>query len=297
MILIALLAVAFIAAPAHAVFRDMWAAVYTWDGSQNTDGKPVLTKLESGFAFQVLQAGTTTEETLYEYGKNSFTSLTNPVNGTAVADATKMKKAGLVSFRVDPGETNDIYVDVRLVVFDGGFSVFVENMTENVHTIVVDARPNQVHHGFVWYKLGSPTTTYPNEGSVMGVTGGAEVDTGIDFKYGTVVHAVRGEVVSTHNTTTGADMIVGTDETGGTGDADGFLVDLQMSTAVWTVASLASTGAYLDDGTNYRPGGHAIYGTAEQTLSYTVASLETGVNATTSRGGWIHYWFTYTGGI
>lgn len=297
MFLIALIAVAFIAAPAHAAFKDMWAAVYSWDGTQSTDGKPVLTKLESGFSFQVLQAGSTTEETLYEYGKDSYTSLSNPVQSAAVADATKMKAAGIVSFRVDPGETNDTYVDINLVNHDGGFSAFVENFNANYHTIVIDQRPNMVHHGCVWYKLGSPTASYPNEGFVV-ATGSSEVLTGIDFRYGTVVHAVRGEVVNAQ-AHTGADMTVGTDEhgTGATGDADGFLLDLVLNSATWTTASIASTGTFLDDGTNYRPFGHAIVGTAEQGLTYTVASIETGVNATTGRGGFIHYWFTYTGGL
>jgi len=286
----------FLTVPASAAFKDMWAQVYAWNGATNSRGMMELVEITSGVQFQVLQRNSYTFETLYEYNDNTMTALTNPVNQTAYADATKMKAAGVLSFRVDPGETLDTYVDLLVVNGAGGFTHRYNDFTENIHSIIIDQRPNVVHHGTIWYALGSPTTTYPNEGAVLSY-GSGEVDAGVDFLYGTKIHAMCGEVVTVNNVATGADMTVGTDSNGTAGDADGFLADLQQAAANWTVASLTSTGDLLDNGTNYYPFGYIIEGANEQTLSYVVNSYYGSAAGTTLLGGYIHYWFTYTGGL
>lgn len=165
--------------PAQASFKDMWAYVYSWDGAYNADGTLKLTRQTSGITFKVLQADSDTAETLYEYNDNTYTSLTNPVTTTNFESATVCDDK--VAFRVDPGHTDDEYVDLIVTDTDGMYSFFYENFDQYSHTIVIDERPGKVHIGTIWYTY---TTTNA-------------VDTGIDFRYDTLINDSRVEVVTT----------------------------------------------------------------------------------------------------
>ena len=289
-LLTALMLVFILVSPAQAVYRDMWAQVYSWDGSINSDGRMKLTEITSGITFQVLQADSDTIETLTEYGDATMTSLTNPVTTTNYALGTVMKSAGVLSFRVDPGHAGDEYVDVIIVDTAGGYTHFAENFDRYTHSIVIDERPNIMHHGVIWF----------------GVSDATEVDTGIDFDYDTLILDVKVEPVTVDATET---LDVGTLSTGTAGDANGFRLLISVATAGFPTDTAIITG-----GTNidYVPvttygallvtaitgsdavatvggatmlGGYVITGANEQSLTYTgSAGSDTAV-------GYIHYTF------
>lgn len=205
-LILAVLALIFIMAPvpAQAEVQDFWANVYSWDGKQNTDGTPVLTRLTSGVTFKVLAVGADTAETLTEYGET--TSLANPVTATNYASNTVCNDR--VAFRTDPTDaTSDRYVDLIVVDTNGGFTTFVEDFDKYNHTIIIDERPGILHHGMIWF----------------GASNNAATDTGVDFLPDTEIFDVIVEIVTVDNTET---LNVGTADT-----AAGFINTLSLATA------------------------------------------------------------------
>ena len=215
----------FVAGPAQAAYKDMWANGYKWEAKQSADGKPVLTRLTTGVTFKVLAINTTTAETLYYY--KGTTALTNPVTTTNFASNTVCTDQ--VRFRVDPTDaTNDRYVDLIVVDTNGGYTAFVENFDAYQHTIVIDERPNILHHGMIWFDA---TTT-------------AETDTGIDFLADTMIHVVRVEVVTTASAKT---LDVGLLSTETSGDADGFRAGVLLTTAGYVAdTGVVTAGTTID---------------------------------------------------
>ena len=277
----------FISVPAQAATQDMWATVYKWTGMMNTDGSASLTKLTSGVTFKVVTASADTAETLYKYGDEALTSVTNPVTAANFASATVCNKR--VAFRVDPSESGDRYVDVIVTDTNGGYSVFVEDFDKYTHSIIIDERPNVLHHGVIWF---SGTTTN-------------EIDTGIDFLQKTFVSDVRIEILTTSIGTMDIGLL--SSETGG--DANGLRMNLSLAssgfikdTAVITNGSTtdytpASTyGALLvtaltgTDATGDTGGksylGHIVDKTNAKSLTY---SVNTSIS---TPAGYIHYFFT-----
>lgn len=262
------LALCFTATPAIAEVQDMLAYVYSWDGKQSADGKPVLTRITSGITFKVLAVDSDTSETIYEpsdQDSGALTSLTNPVTTTNFNSATVCNDR--VAFRVDPTDaTNDRYVDLIVVDTAGGYTQFVENFDKYTRTIVLDERPNMVHHGMIWY---TDTTT-------------DETDTGIDFDYDTMILGVAIEEVSGQ---TGGSITVGLLSTETSGDADGLLVGTSTVTAGYPLITLATSGALMDDATNFDPNGHTVVSANARSLSYTMYTTGDEAN------GYIHYRF------
>lgn len=294
-IALAVAAALFAAAPAQAALQDMWAYVYSWKGAVNSDGKMQLTRITSGITFQVLQRNSDTAETLYVYASKANTALTNPVTTANFESATVCNDR--VAFRVDPTEANDRYVDLIVVNTAGGFTAFVEDFDKYNHAIVIDERPNVLHHGMIWYSCAATT----------------ETDTGIDFAPDTFIHDVRTEVV----TTSAGTIDVGLLSSGTGGNAAGFLNDRAISVAGFTADTgvvtsgtsndyvpattygallyTAVTGANVpnssaagvkrtDGGRSYL--GHIITGSNETSLTYGCATTAG------SGAGYIHYYFT-----
>jgi len=267
--IIALLAVFVFAIPAQAVQQDMWAYVYKWEGGMNADGTLVLTRLADSVRFWVQAEGSDTLETLYEFDDSANTSLTNPVSVANFESATVCNDR--IAFSVDPTDsTNDRYVDLFVVMQDGGFMAFVENFDKYTHSVVIDARPGVEHHGAYRSAVIVSTT---------------EVDTEVDFAYDTIVRAVTAEIITVD---TGAlcNIDVGID-TSVSGDVDGFIDGIDLTTAGFVDNTITTVGDLLDDGTDIEPVGYAIDSTDEQTLCYAGDSTgnSTGVVM-------IHYWFT-----
>lgn len=275
----------FVAGPAQAAYKDMWANVYKWEGKQSADGKPVLTRLTTGVTFKVLAINTTTAETLYYY--KGTTALTNPVTTTNFASNTVCNDQ--VRFRVDPTDaTNDRYVDLIVVDTNGGYTAFVENFDAYQHTIVIDERPNILHHGMIWFDA---TTT-------------AETDTGIDFLADTMIHDVRVEVVTTASAKT---LDVGLLSTETSGDADGFRDGVLLTTAGYVADTGVVTAGTTIDWTAASTYGALLYksiagsdavasGGGRSYLGHVVvsgkASSLTYSQSSTSGDGYIHYFFT-----
>ncbi len=251
--------------PAQAALKQMWADVYRLEST--TFGSPTLTKITTGITFRVLQRNSDTAETLYRFGDSALTSVTNPVTTANFALATVCKNK--VRFQVDPGEATDTYVDLIVVDTAGGYTVFVEDFDSYTHKIVIDERPNVQHHGFIWFN--DDTTD--------------ETDTGIDFDYDTKVTDVVVEVTGATTEAISVGLLAG--ETAG--DANGFVEQTALSSTGYIAKTLGSSGALLDDGTNFNPDGHMIESANAQSLTYT---LGTGSGVATTLTGYIHYFFT-----
>jgi hypothetical protein len=286
--LIALVLSVFIAAPALAVYQDMHADVYKWTGGYNANGSPGLEKLTTGITYKVLAHDSDTAETLYAYNDRGMTAKTNPITTTIFAANDR------IEFKVDPTETADTYVDLIVTDTVGGYSTVVKHFNKHTHVVVIDERPNIMHHGVIWYTC---STT-------------GEVDTGIDFVADTFIHDVRSEVVTT---STGGTISAGLLSTGTGGNATGFLATRSAATAGFTadtgvVTAGASTdytaastyGALLytaitgtgatwttkeaSGGRSYL--GHVVTGTNTGALTYTCSTT------TNSGAGYLHYFFT-----
>jgi len=275
----------FVAAPAQAALQDMWAQVYAWKGGMNSDGSATLTKITSGITFKVLAINSDTAETTYVYGGS--TALTNPVTTANFESATVCNK--LVRFRVDPTDaTNDRYVDLIVVDTVGGYTAFVEDFDKYTHSIIIDERPNLVHHGMIWF----------------GASSTSEINTGITFAPDTFIQDVRVEVVTVAS---GVTLDVGILSSGTGGDVDGFRKGVLLTTAGYvkdtgvitdgvsvdytpasTYGALLVT-AITGDGATYSGGGGKSY------LGYIHDGTSTGVltyqNPSTTGAGYLHYWF------
>lgn len=255
------LAVCFVA-PASAEMRDMSAGVFRLTG-YDADGSAQLTRITSGITFKVLRADSDTAETLYVMGTS--TSLTNPVTTTYFEAATACND--MVAFRVDPTDSGDEDVDLIVVDTVGGYTAFVEDFNRYQHTIVIDERPNIQHHGMIWFSASSAV----------------ETDTGIDFLPDTRIELVAVETVTIDS---GSTLDVGTLSSGTGGDADGFVDGVSVATAGYTLLTLTTSGADMDDGTNFDPDGHVVTGSDTGALTYTGASGQD------TAAGYIHYWFS-----
>ncbi len=285
---IAVLLIFAFAGPASADFKDMWADVYSWDGSMNGNGTMKLTRIESGITFKVLRKDADTAETLYEYNDDTLTSLTNPVSTSDFTSATVCNDK--VAFKVDPTDSGDAAVDLIVVNTAGGYTVLVEDFDQYTHNIVIDERPNIQHHGIIWFAFNA---------------GGTEVDTGIDFDYDTQVHDVLVEIVTVD---AGETIDVGILASGTNGDLDGFRDGVALDTAGYPtdtavitggsnidyvpvttygallVTAITGTDAVVSNGGKSYIG-HTVLSANEQSLTYTPSSSDTAA-------GYVHYFFT-----
>ncbi len=280
-IVTALMLVLILVSPVQAGSKDMWAQVYSWDGSINASGRLEVTPIATGVIFQVLKTTTGLMETLTEYGDSTATSLTNPVSTTNYALGTVMKSAGVLSFRVDPTDAGDENVDLIVVDTAGGYTTFVEDFNRYDHTIVIDERPDVTHIAMV---------------PVFFLAGGTEVDTGIDFDYNTLIHDVKAEVTVVD---AGETIDIGTLSGGTAGDANGFrslvsvaATGIPTDTAVITggttidyvpvttygdllVTAITGSDVIATVGGATMLGGYLITGENEQSLTYTPSSSDT----------------------
>jgi len=252
-----------LAAPAQAEFQDMWAKVYKWTGEMNSDGSAKLTAVTTGITFQILAKDSNTQETLYVYGSNAYTSLTNPVSTANYASTSYCK--GQVQFRVDPTDTTyDRYVDVIVTDTNGGFTKFVEDFDKYTHTIVIDERPNVLHHGLIPFRAIYST----------------ETSTGVNFLAGTKIKSVQLEVVTGQSA---RGLSVGR----GGANNHSFINRETLANTGYITTSFASTGTDLSDASSRDyPNGYTF---TTDTAMYTLSS---GATSTTPKG-YIHYYFSY----
>ena len=262
---------------ANAANYDYWAEVYTIDSAKSVGNMDKTRVTGANVTFQVLTVDSDTEATLTQIG--SSTSLTNPVT-TANFDSSSVCN-DRVAFR-----TTASTVDLLVNHTNGGFSVFIEDFSPEMHTIVIDETKGIRHHAMIWFSVSSTTS----------------IDTGIDFLPDTFIHDVIVEAVTTDD---GETLSVGTAD-----DSDGFrnLVLLTTAgyvkdTAVITAGTsvdyypVSTYGALLytlitgadSDG---QEGGKSFVGHVVETSGnnddlYYSASTSDAVGA-----GYIHYWLT-----
>jgi hypothetical protein len=270
-----MLVAAFFVAPAQAELRHYVAKVY----KQTTERADQLTLITSGITYQVLAVGTDTEETLYS--DEARTAMTNVVTTTVFNTLDR------IDFYADPTDET-IAVDLIITDTNGGFSVFVEDFDPYTHTIVIDERPNILHHGIVPFAD----------------VAGTAVDTGVDFLPDTMISLVCVEVV-----TIDAGQVIGI-ETVDT--VDGFILNQSIGTAGYycnnkptitaggteTIvstasnvgslmgSSLAGTQTATDEGSHYN-WNHIVTTVGTDDDLY----FDTDASASFVAAGYIHYFF------
>jgi len=299
-LLVAVLCVA-LAVPAMATWRHVTISVYRDKGySVGPYGHELIT---SGVQYFVLDGGDF-DETADIYSDKGLTSMTNPV--TATVFETKDR----IDFYYDDATyTSD--VDVIVVDNAGGYTLFMDGINENVHSCVINERPNEMHHGLIWWNT-SCTSTDIKDYTNTGHNGG--YDTGIDVAVGTVIHPkVIYNVLSESHDSESGNVIV----TFGLGAANAGLAFGQQAdkltgysnTGIYGYASNAESMMALghlflnayDCGateitTMYWPVDYFVWSTASLTYSlWSGDDNETGVGEDPFRDmgwGFIHWFFT-----
>lgn len=141
-------------APSEAAFQDFSATVYRWSGGYAADGSPTLVKATTGITYRVHALSADTKETLYAFGDDAFTSKTNPITTTVFATD------GRIAFRTDPTDaTDDRYVDLIVVDSVGGYTTVVKSFDKYTHVVIIDERPNVIHHGIIFYDHATTVST------------------------------------------------------------------------------------------------------------------------------------------
>jgi len=249
-----------LAAPAQAEFQDMWAKVYKYTGGLNSDGSMKLAPVTSGVTFTVLAKDANTAETLYVYGKNTYIALANPVSTTNFASSSYCN--GQVQFRVDPTDSsNDRYVDLLVTDTNGGFTAFVKDFDKYNHTIVIDERPNVLHHGVIAYNASTTDAT----------------NLGVTFLKGTVLRSVQVENLTA--------MSEKTISLGRSGAATSLINSESLTNTGYITTSISSTGTDLKSGSDFAPNGYVF--SSDTSIYSTVDS-----QMANSFLGFIHYYFS-----
>lgn len=244
-------------------------------------GDPLIT----GVQYKVLNGGTETASTLYS--DNGITSKTNPVSATTFATDDK------IDFYID-----DTYTTVDIIVVDSnGCTLFMNGVTSSVHRAIINERPNEELHGFIWYTAGAD-----------GVFATAETDTEIDFPIGSTINRVAVETVVAasgsdillevgldsdqnalmdYELIDGADLLIHPSVIHGT--ADSHTLGDHLNAAYDDLASDDFVYVSTSELTLVVPSSTML--TAAASLSYRVNSVDE--NTTTGVGaGYIHYWFS-----
>lgn len=232
-------------APAYAETHHYVAKVY----KQLNDKPGNLTEITSGITYKVLAIDSDTAETL---GSDpAMTSKTNPVTTTVFNTQDR------IDFYCDPTDaTSDLYVDLIVTDTDGGYSVFVENFDPYQRSIVIDERPNILHHGIIWFDDAD----------------GASTDTGVDLNPDTMLTKVCVEVVTVDS---GQVISIETADT-----SDGLIASQSLTTA----------GYYCNDKPTITAGTETYVSTASNVGSLMGSSLA-GANSATDEGS--HYLWSH----
>lgn len=253
------------AANASAAFYDYNAGVYKI--TNTASGGVELSEVTSGIQYKVLTINTDTAPTIYQFGDFALTQKDNPVTDDSTPTyGTNFDSDTLIKFR-STASTVDLIVNDTA----GGFTAVVRDFSPNMHRVVIDERENVVHTGVSWYTCSDAS----------------EVNTGITFGYDTTVHEFYAENI-TAATLAGGKIDFGLDADGTGGDADGFVVDWNPDTTGYLAMTLASQGAYLDNGSIWYPNGHQIDGTDDGEITYTCDA------AAAAAAGYFHYVFSVT---
>jgi hypothetical protein len=92
------------------------------------------------------------------------------------------------------------------------------------------------------------------------------VDTGVDFLLDTTILRVYPEIVTT---VAGGTLDVGIDTAEAYGDIDALIDGASTATAGYPLPTLTTSGASMDDTTNFDPNGHQIESASGKSLAYT----------------------------
>lgn len=285
-------------APAMAAHFDI--SVFRNTGHVTAAGG--YTQIFGDVQYIVFTAGSEALATIYT--SDQFTSeIRNPVSTAHFNTAD----------RIDFWTNGVDNVDVLIIDNAGGFCTWLNNASGNTRGAIIDERPG-LHHGMVHYTMSS-------SGALMNTTvNDGQIDTGIEFPGGTILHDMFLEVLVASRVSL-LGLAVGGGSTGD-GDTDLFLNDTNPEGAgrhlegsdgmrFWTAAASCSNygAAFMhslgDDGVAYQDGtedaclyyGGVVYRYLIETAHCLTYSISSGIDGTLQTGtnpgwGFIHYWFT-----
>lgn len=260
---------------ANAANYNYNASVYKLDNTATQFNS--TTRITTGITYKVLTVNTDTAATLTVFKDRGLTALTNPVTTTVFAAAGKNR----VRFQSTASSVDIIVTDTN-----GGYTAIVRGFTANDHKIVIDERPNVVHHGMIWF----------------GASDNAATDTGVNIIPDTFIQDMWVEVVTVDASET---ISVGTEDT-----AAGFRTGVSVATAGYITDTGVITGGSNID---YVPastygallattitGSDAVVSNGGRSMIYHVVTTSgtdddlyyTGSAGSDTAAGYIHYFFT-----
>jgi hypothetical protein len=243
----------------------------------------------SAIQYMVLKAGE--QGTLAAiYSDAGMTKKTNPVS------ATTFDTKGYITFYVD----DSIYSTVDLIIVDnvGGFTTFLDGITNTVHTAIINEQAGEKHMGMMWYTVSCNATDAKDLTS-------APYDTGVDILAGSFIEDIVVEVVS-ETVSSDVTLAVGlgatnqglvqaalTDRLTGPTYGGQFLYYSDQS-EFFTGALLSGTysSSAVTDGAVQLRGKYMVLTDASLTYSFESADEVTADTFDSAGYGFIHYWFT-----
>jgi len=287
-----------LATPALAAYVHFEIDVYRDKGFRTTAGG-YGDAITTGITYKVLDDDTDTASTIYS--DEGVTSKDNFITTTvfAVDDQIDFYISG----------TTATVVDIIVVDTIGGYTLFLDDVATNTTYCIIDERPGIQHHGIIWWGV---TTSSDVDGT--------DIDTGIDFDVGTLIHNVIVELITP--TISSYLLDVGILSTATSGTVNAFINDMDLSGlgAGWYdpfKVGISSGGAvdiivnathgvplgdflgHIDEGTTSDASGDVglwvkfdcPINSNNQHFVYAISSL--GADATaTGAAGYLHYLFT-----
>ena len=135
------------------------------------------TAITSGVQYFVLDYDADPIEGETIYSDTAATAMTNPVTSTVFEVSDKID-----FYTADADDT----VDILIVDNDGGFSLFLDNVTTSTRTAIINERPNEAHVGTIWW-----TTVCSGET----VTDNGTMATGVTLRDSTIIDDMIVEII------------------------------------------------------------------------------------------------------
>ncbi len=262
--------------------------------------------ITSGIQYLVLQAGAdgheanTVHATLYTNG--GAATMSNPVNNDTF-DAEEQIDFWLLT-------ADDASCDIIIVDNSGGFTLYMDGVTPQIHNAVINERPNVSHHGQIWFSLNTDaiwsgvSTTILDAGH--GPTG--PFDTGVDLLFGSMISFVTVQMIVPCQDSGDTDLNIGMagsatafrggDPVTGTGgqetDAVHFVdLDYIADTNYGDVLYTESSWLEFTIAKSIAIPVPYVLTVSDASLNYSLDSGDSTKNAISGAGwGFIHYFFT-----
>lgn len=188
-----LFAAALFVAPAQARMEHYQLKVFKDVGYAPGPGLVGFIPITSGIQYLVLKAGAdghetnTVHATLYKMG--GADTMSNPVNFDTF-DAE-----GQIDFWLEAG--SDTSCDIIVVDNNGGYTLYMDGVTPEIHTAVINERPNIEHHAQIWFSLNTEFiwSGVSTAAADAAHTSTGPFDTGVDLLVGSMISFVTVQMI------------------------------------------------------------------------------------------------------